>query len=465
MSGGRLILRVDAGPGIGWGHMARCFALAQAWIDAGAVATVASPLVPPEWAEQFDREGIEVREPAAVNYSDADWVVLDGYHLTETDRLSVESSGTPVLRIDDQGRSPAGRADVILDQNLDASPSPYPAGGGARRLLLGTQYALLRRDFRRERATPRARPAGRPRLVVSPGGAPSAEAEAAFEAILGHEALAGFEIVRLGGIDGVASTMAGATVALAASGATCWELCCLGVPAVLVAVADNQLPLARALAARGVAIDAGRDDVIDPGVVARKLAELGADPSAREAMGRRGQTLVDGRGAKRVVACLRSGLLHLRPAVVEDAALLWEWANDPVVRHAAFTTAAIPWADHVAWLTRQLADADASIYLAASADEKPVGVVRFLRQDTAAEISVSVAQNRRGEGWGPAIVDAGVRRLFEDVPVVTAITARVKPENQASLTSFGDAAFQVTGEGGDAVSRWVELARHRREEG
>ena len=78
---------------------------------------------------------------------------------------------------------------------------------------------------------------------------------------------------------------------------------------------------------------------------------------------------------------------------------------------------------------------------------------------------MSVAQNRRGEGWGPAIVDAGVRRLFEDVPAVTAVTARVKPENQASLASFGDAAFQMTGESGDGVSRWVALVRHRREEG
>jgi spore coat polysaccharide biosynthesis predicted glycosyltransferase SpsG/RimJ/RimL family protein N-acetyltransferase len=465
VSSGRLILRVDGGPGIGWGHMARCFALAQAWIDGGAMATVASQLVPPEWSEQFDREGIEVREPAAVNYSDADWVVLDGYHFTETDRLAVESSGTPLLVIDDEGRSPAGRGDVILDQNLDASPSPYPAGGRARRLLLGTQYALLRRDFRRERVAPRARPSGRPRLVFSPGGAPSAGTEAAFGAILRHEALAGFEIVRLGGIDGVAPMMAGASLALAASGATCWELCCLGVPAVLVAVADNQVSLARALAARGVAIDAGRVDTIEPGLVARGLADLAADPSTRQTMARRAQALVDGRGAKRVVACLRSGLLRLRRAAPDDAALLWEWANDPVVRRAAFTTAAIPWDDHVAWLARQLADPDSWIYLASSADEKPVGVVRFLRRETAAEISVSVAQNRRGEGWGPAIIDAGVRRLFEEVPAVTAVTARVKPENQASLASFGDAAFQTTGEGGDGGSRWVALARRRRDDG
>ena len=465
MSGGRLILRVDGGPGIGWGHLARCFALAQAWIDAGATATVASRLVPPEWSEQFDREGIEVRDPAAVNFSDADWVVLDGYHLTESDRLAVEAGGTPVLVIDDQGRSAAGRADVILDQNLGASPVPYSAGGGARRLLLGPQYALLRRDFRRARVAPPPRPSGRPRLVVSPGGAPSAGTEAAFEAILRQEALAGLEIVRLGGIDGGASTMAGASLALAASGAICWELCCLGVPAVLVAVADNQVPLARALAERGVAIDAGRDDMIDPGLVARTLAELAADPSTRETMARRGQALVDGRGAKRVVACLRSGLLHLRPAVLDDAALLWEWANDPVVRQAAFTTAAIAWDDHVAWLTRQLDNPDAWIYLASSADDKPVGVVRFLRRETAAEISVSVAQNRRGEGWGPAIVDAGVRRLFAEVPAVTAVRARVKPENRPSLASFGDAAFQMTGEGGDGVSRWVALVRHRREEG
>ena len=463
MSPGRLVLRADGGPGIGWGHVARCFALAQAWIDTGAAATFASRRMPPEWAEQCDREGIEVRQPDAVDFSDADCVVLDGYHLTDVDRRPVEAGGSPILVIDDHGRSRPGRADLVLDQNLGARPSDYPARNHGTDLLLGTRYALLRREFRLVRAAPPTRPPGGPRLVVSRGGSASAATESTFEAVLAHEALAGLQTVRLTGIDGTATIMGGADLALAAAGATCWELCCLGVPAVLVAVADNQVPLARAMAARGVAVEGGRAGAADPSEIARALAGLAADPQALEAMGRRGRELVDGRGAKRVVACLRASGLQLRPATPDDAALLWEWANDPVVRQAAFSTGPIPWDDHVAWLTERLADPDSSIYLASSPDDKPVGVVRFQRQGSTAEISVSVAQNRRGEGWGPVIVQAGVRRLFDEIAVVDAVTARVKPRNQASLTSFGDAAFAIVGEGGDGANRWVELVRHRDE--
>ena len=204
----------------------------------------------------------------------------------------------------------------------------------------------------------------------------------------------------------------------------------------------------------------GSVDLVDPDQAAGALAQLAGDHAARAEMSRRGRALVDGRGAKRVVACLRASMLRLCRVEADDAALLFEWANDPVVRSAAFSTDPIPWAEHVAWLAGRLDDPAASIYLASSADDKPVGVVRFEQSGEdgpTAEISVVVAQNRRGEGWGPAIIRAGVRRLLDDVPGITVVTARVKPENAPSLTSFDDAGFVVTGDGQDDAHRWVEL--------
>lgn len=457
----RLILRVDGGGAIGWGHVARCFALAQAWIDKGAAATVASRSLPTEWAKRCDREGIDVREPERVDYQTADWVVLDGYHFGDMDRRAIASAGSRVVVIDDHGLSQSALADVIVDQNLGATAFAYDGRRNGTELLLGPRYALLRREFGWRRAQERPSAPRARSVVVSMGGSPSLSTETAFAAVLAREELAGLELIRLSGADDVASVMAGAELALAASGATCWELCCMGLPAVLVAVADNQMALARALEAEGVALNAGPVETIDPEGIARALTRLAHDPAARTEMGRRGKRLVDGRGAKRVVAYLRASLLRLRPAGPEDAALLWEWANDPVVRQAAFSTAPIPWDDHVLWLARHLADPDSYVYVASSSDDKPVGVVRFQRDGPIAEISVVVAQNRRGEGWGPAIIHAGVRSLFEESDNITAVTARVKPENRASLTSFDDAAFVVAGEGQDGANPWVEHIRYR----
>ena len=52
------------------------------------------------------------------------------------------------------------------------------------------------------RAAPPTRPPGRPRLVVSQGGSPSADTESTFDAVLAHNTLANLQTVRLAGIDG-----------------------------------------------------------------------------------------------------------------------------------------------------------------------------------------------------------------------------------------------------------------------
>ncbi len=160
MTPGRLILRVDGGPGIGWGHVSRCLALAQAWIDSGGVATVASGLLPPEWRDLCDREGIDVREPQAVDYRTAEWVVVDGYHLSETDRHAVESAGCRTAVIDDDGRSSPIRADVIVDQNLGATAISYRGRGEGTEVLLGTRCT---RCFDASSAKPAAGAARPPR--------------------------------------------------------------------------------------------------------------------------------------------------------------------------------------------------------------------------------------------------------------------------------------------------------------
>lgn len=289
----RLILRADGGPDLGWGHVARCFALAQAWTEAGGAATMATRSPSADWAERFEAEGVDVREPEGLDYGRADWVALDGYQFRAPDRVGMGR----ILQIDDHGLSEPAGAGVILDQNLGATDARYRDRNGAR-LLLGPQYAMLRREFRGRRAERRP---GR-RLLVSMGGSPTDATQAAFAAVIER---AGLEAIMLTGVADVASAMAGADLALAASGSTCWELCCMGLPTVLVSVAANQAPLAQALAAQGIALDAGPIERLDPRRVARMLSQLADDASRREAMSGRGRSLVDGRGAERVVAALR----------------------------------------------------------------------------------------------------------------------------------------------------------------
>ncbi len=91
--------------------------------------------------------------------------------------------------------------------------------------------------------------------------------------------------------------------------------------------------------------------------------------------------------------------LSLREATKEDCTLLFRWANDPEVRLSSLSPEPIDWEDHVAWLTKKLADPSCHIFIASNTAGVPVGQVRFdLQQDGSVAIDVQTAMERRGEG-------------------------------------------------------------------
>ena len=76
-----------------------------------------------------------------------------------------------------------------------------------------------------------------------------------------------------------------------------FEAACLGRPAILLAVADDQLAAAPTYATTGAAVYLGDGRTIDPARVREAIESLVADPAARSELGRRGAALIDGRGA------------------------------------------------------------------------------------------------------------------------------------------------------------------------
>ncbi len=321
-------LRADGGEGIGAGHLARCLALAQAWIDGGGEVVLATAAVPDEWRRRYEAEGVAVVDigsagavapasaeieggagagPEAVAAVDV-WVV-DGY------RIGPLPGVARYLRIDDRGISGDDAATLVLDQNLGADPADYPQP--ADRVLAGPRFALLRRDLVAAAAAREARgddrDPGPPRVLVAAGGAPAPAVRRLVDAVVAELADADLGLVVWGGADDPVPALARADVALAAAGSTLWELCRFGIPAVVVAVADNQVPLAAAAVASGVAIDAGRvtGGAADPApdVVAALVRSLAVDDGRRQAMAATGRALVDGGGAARVAERIRAELL------------------------------------------------------------------------------------------------------------------------------------------------------------
>ncbi|MGA9658680.1 MAG: GNAT family N-acetyltransferase [Asticcacaulis sp.] len=119
-------------------------------------------------------------------------------------------------------------------------------------------------------------------------------------------------------------------------------------------------------------------------------------------------------------------MIHLRPAVLEDAEFLFRLRNDAETRRASLHTDAVSWPDHTGWLDRQLKDQPVKIYIGMAGHE-PVGTVRFEYVSTDRILSWTVAPEHRGKGIGKPMVEALIRGLAGG-----RLKAQIKPDNLAS---------------------------------
>lgn len=138
-------------------------------------------------------------------------------------------------------------------------------------------------------------------------------------------------------------------------------------------------------------------------------------------------------------------MLTLRQVREDDCRLLWEWANDPQVRAAAFSSDPIPWEDHVEWFADKLNDPNCLIFVALNDQGTPIGQIRFdITDEQEAEIDVSIAGDRRGSGYGTLLLNQGVEEIFRTTPI-RIVHAFIKPDNVGSIRAFEKAKFERVG--------------------
>ena len=133
--------------------------------------------------------------------------------------------------------------------------------------------------------------------------------------------------------------------------------------------------------------------------------------------------------------------LAFRKARMDDAEMLWRWANDPGTRRNSFSTSPIPYGDHVAWLQQQLGSAATSIWIF-SDGPSPVGLVRMDVSGHVAEVHITVAPEARGRAYGTAILRRALCLLREERGDRVRARASVLPHNVSSLRLFKGCGFQ-----------------------
>ncbi|WP_395648227.1 UDP-2,4-diacetamido-2,4,6-trideoxy-beta-L-altropyranose hydrolase [Terricaulis sp.] len=328
----RIAIRADATAKLGGGHIMRCLTLAQALRRRGAEvaifvneeALVTVPRLKTEGAVHVCGPGADAAVAAigALWPRGADLAIVDLYAWSAVEERTLRRVAPSIAAIDDLANRPH-EVDLLVDQTHGRTDGEYGPLAPAAQLMTGSRYALLRSQFAsmREEALVRRRQ-GRivERVFVSMGltdlDGVTAKVTAALRAALPEVTLdvlltsAATSLPMLKALKDpkielhvdefeTAPLMARADLAVGAAGTTTWERCCVGLPSVVLVMADNQREIAANLVSAGAARKA--EDVAG---VAKEIAALASDDAARLAMAEAAAAVVDGRGADLVAAAI-----------------------------------------------------------------------------------------------------------------------------------------------------------------
>jgi UDP-2,4-diacetamido-2,4,6-trideoxy-beta-L-altropyranose hydrolase len=360
---GTIVFRTDAALQIGAGHVMRCLTLADAlqavgWqchficrahpghlgalieqrghalhlvplTEAPAVAAAASGPAHAHWLGT-DAATDAAQAAVILQRLHPDWLVVDHYALDAAWERQLRPMTGRILVIDDLADRPHD-ADLLLDQNLGSTEAAYrPLVPPQCQLLVGARYALLRPEFAALRSIcwqRRALPQPWSTLLVSMGGVDpdnltgtildqigqlSFAASLQVQVVLGPTApwlhsLADtleqrpFRATLHAGTPHVARLMADADLAIGAAGTTAWERCCLGLPALMYVLADNQQSNGTALARAGAAVLIDRASQID---LNHRLIQLRDHPEQCQLMSNNAFAITDGGGLAQVISHL-----------------------------------------------------------------------------------------------------------------------------------------------------------------
>ena len=304
---------VMAGPLDGRGHLARALSLAEArWGDGTTMELelVTGALTGGERDRAF---AVGLREvEAGERPAPATVAVVD---VPEPGPIAAGFDPSRLAMFDDRDGF-GGRATIVIQP----SQPVWRWTGDAATVLAGYDYVPVSAAIRRRRsigvASARDR---RPRVLVCFGGSDPARVTERLVRVLAASLDAEVEAIvgasYAGSTDGwpvpvrrdpsdLVERLATADLAVLGAGTMKFEAACLARPMVLLAVADDQLPVGPVFAATGAARFLGDGRTVDPVALAHSVAVLLGDPAALAEMGTMAARLVDGEGADRIAVAV-----------------------------------------------------------------------------------------------------------------------------------------------------------------
>lgn len=262
-----------------------------------------------------------------------EWLIIDHYALDIYWEEKLRSHCNNILVIDDLADRKHD-CDLLLDQTFGRNKQDYQdLVPNHCKILCGTTYAILRPEFTkwRQYSLERRKDNGVKNILINLGGVDkdnitSRILESLKQATLPElctitvvmgstspwldtvitkaNQLPWFTEVKTG-VSNMAELMANSDLAIGAAGSTSWERCCLGLPTIMLVIAENQIDIAENLgsinAVKVVLNDSNLTQVIN-----EYLFELIRNPEKLKAMNRSSADVLDGYGTYKVIEQMKS---------------------------------------------------------------------------------------------------------------------------------------------------------------
>lgn len=278
------------------------------------------------WKEDAEQtSAILVKEGGVI-----DWLIVDHYALDRQWETLLRPYVKKIMVIDDLANR-NHNCDLLLDQNLyENMETRYEWLVPEHcQKLLGPKYALLRPQFHKARENLRGRDGEVERILIFMGGADPGNVTCkvlraiqmlnqpgiSIDVVIGASNTHANEVEALASslpdttcrfhVENMAELMASADLSIGACGTTTWERCCVGLPSLVITIAENQIDIAENLAQNGSIINLGWYERIKEGDISSALENLLTNPDRISQMSLKGMQLVDANGTNRVAETLK----------------------------------------------------------------------------------------------------------------------------------------------------------------
>jgi UDP-2,4-diacetamido-2,4,6-trideoxy-beta-L-altropyranose hydrolase len=491
-----VVIRADASIYIGSGHIMRCLVLAEALKNQGYKIYFATRPQKGDLINLIENRGFQVRElvcpknwripedsadysawlqvpwqedaeSLVKNFESIDLVIVDHYGLNHGWEDTVKSHyGCKILALDDLVRN--HKADLIVDQTLLRDVNEYKYHNTDSTILAGCRYALLNSKFisYRKIELQKNRKLSEPiKVLLSMGGidAPNAtlkvlKAMSAYVnrtqiliTVLLSSKAPNYRSVKefclnnyvwvnhIDFVDDMAELLSQQCVAIGAPGGSSWERACLGIPSIIVPLADNQKTISNNLSSVGASLPIDINDI-----ETKLLSTFDLLIERWEILRKANLSICDGKGVMRVVQGINTlmneqkNVIELRDANEADIQLVYNWQTMSETRKYALNTKVPIWEEHKRWMSAKLNVVQDFFYIIESLYYgESIGVLRLDRQERDEYIiSIFITPKYFGQGFAKKVL------TFVDIihPEIT-IKATVLKDNIASQRLFKSANY------------------------